>query len=103
MVLKNSERLENCEQFVIYYNNCMYDWFYQLDKQNLRRNLIVANPLQQTIGVRTIDRDRFKKLQKRFKHDLKEYYQRKEQLGKAYENACKIFTSETFWKKYLAI
>ena len=80
-----------------------YDWSYQPDKQNLRRSLIVVNPLQQTMGVRTIDRDRFKKLQKRFKHDLKEYYQRKERLSKAYADAYKTFTSEKFWKKYLAI
>lgn len=81
----------------------MYDWFYQPDKQNLRRNLIIVNPLQQTTGVRTFDRDRFKKLQKRFKHDLKEYYQRKDQSNKKYADSYKILTSENFWKKYLAI
>ena len=78
-----------------------YDWSYQPDKQNLRRSLIVVNPLQQTMGVRTIDRDRFKKLQKRFKYDLKEYYQRKDQLNKTYSDAYKNLTSEEFWKQYL--
>ena len=61
------------------------------------------NPLQQTIGVRTFDRDRFKKLQKRFKHDLKEYYQRKDQLNKMYGDAYKTFISEKFWKNYLSL
>ena len=80
-----------------------YDWSYQPGKQALRKFLLVVNPLQQTIGLRTIDQDRFRNLQKRFKHDLKEYYQKKGQLGKAYADAYKIFTSEEFWKKYLKV
>ena len=80
-----------------------YDWSYQPGKQALRKYLLIVNPLQQTIGLRTIDRNKFRKLQKRFKHDLREYYQKKDQLSKTYADAYTIFTSEEFWKRYLEI
>lgn len=80
-----------------------YDWSYQPGKQALRKCLLVINPIQQAVGVRTIDCDRFKKLQKRFKHDLRAYCFKKEQLRKAYADAYKIFVSEEFWKQYLEI
>lgn len=80
-----------------------YDWSYQPDKQLHRKYLLAVNPMQQTVGVRTLDKEKFRELQKRYRKDLREYKRNKDRLAKEYSETYKTFTSEEFWKNYLEI
>lgn len=78
-----------------------YDWSYQPAKQMHRKYLLVVNITQQTMGVRTQNKEKFKLLHKRYKKDLKNYKKSKVALAKKYVTSFEKLTSETFWGNYL--
>ena len=80
-----------------------YDWSYQPQRQMHRKYLLAVNPTQQTVGVRTLDKRKFKEFQKRYYHDLKNYRHRKDALRTAYEEMSETFRSEAFWREYLEL
>lgn len=80
-----------------------YDWSYQPQRQMHRKYLIIVNPLQLTMGIRTLDKKKFKELQKRYHRNLKIYKRKKNELQKAYRDASEIFRSEDFWRGYLGL
>jgi hypothetical protein len=80
-----------------------YDWSYQPQKMAMRRYLVIVNITNQTMGVRVLDKKKYKELMRRYKQDLKAYKQNNEQIMKAYADQRAYLTSEEFWVKYLGI
>lgn len=80
-----------------------YDWSYQPQKQMHRKYLLAVNITQQTVAVRTMDREKFKELQARYRKDLKKYKRLKKDLRWSYIHSFVTFSSESFWIKYLTL
>lgn len=80
-----------------------FDSFYQPQKMAMHDRLIAINPFEKTGVARTLDKKRYKGLQKRFKKVSKFYFKHREQIEKAYRKAMPCLISERFWRKYLEI
>lgn len=80
-----------------------YDWAYQPQKWALRKYLIIVNITNQTMGVRELDKKKYKELMKRYKKDMKAYKANNDKIMKAYADKREYLTSEEFWEKYLGI
>ena len=53
--------------------------------------------------IRTKDAEKYAKLLKRYKADVKQYKKCEKELAEAYSNSRPIVTSDEFWKRYLGI
>lgn len=80
-----------------------FDFSYQPQKVTLQRQLIVVNPYAQTGCIRTVNKKRYKELQKRWKTAMNYYKKNHKQIEEQYRQESKYLTSEEFWKKYLGL
>lgn len=80
-----------------------FDHSYQPQKMAMHCHLIAVNPFTKTGIIRSIDKQRYKVLQKRFKEACKSYKRNYSRLESEYKKEKEYLTSETFWREYLNI
>lgn len=80
-----------------------FDHTYQPQKMAMHSHMVAVNPFNKTGIIRQIDKNRYKELQKRFRHVLNYYKKNKYAINEEYKNNRSYLTSEAFWRKYLAL
>lgn len=80
-----------------------FDHSYQPQKMAMHNKLLAINPFNKTAKIRTMDRMRYKELQKRFRKAKRLYKKEYPELEKSYKASRSSLTSETFWREYLKI
>lgn len=65
--------------------------------------IVAINPQQRTCAIRHKDSKKFRDIWARYKADVKEYHDRKDELDSAYKAAFKKMTTVEAWKHYLGI
>ena len=78
-----------------------YDWYYSPEKFFWKKSLLAVNPFTRQGVLRTLDKARYKKLQKRYAKIMAEYKKMGATVRQQYRDQFGYFTSEEFWKKYL--
>ena len=78
-----------------------YDWYYSPEKFFWKKSLLAVNPFTRQGVLRTLDKARYKKLQKRYAQIMAEYKKMGATVRQQYRNQFGFFSSEEFWKKYL--
>ena len=68
----------------------------------MRRTLVALDADAQNAHVRTIDRERFRTLEARYRVVCADWRKRRAQVAQEYRDAMPTMTSEAFWKRYLA-
>ncbi len=72
-------------------------------KTTNKRTIIAVDDVNEKVCIWTIDKSRFKQLQKRFLSDLQYYKKNKRKIQKAYQEKGQYIKSEEFWRKYLKL
>lgn len=80
-----------------------FDHSYQPQKMSMHSHMVAVNPFNKTGIIRQIDKNRYKELQKRFKHALNYYKRNRSEIDAEYKNSRPYLTSEKFWRKYLVL
>lgn len=80
-----------------------FDFGYTPGRMAMKKTYLAINPMLKTACLKTIDRDKFKELQKRYRKDMKKYNAEKEHIVEQYRSQREYLTSESFWRKYLDI
>lgn len=70
---------------------------------SMHSHMVAVNPFNKTGIIRQIDKNRYKELQKRFKHALNYYKRNRSEIDAEYKNSRPYLTSEKFWRKYLVL
>jgi hypothetical protein len=74
-----------------------------MQKISLVKKYAAVNPFEEKVAIRTLDKNRYHKLMKRYKRDNEYYMKNHGRLAQEYRNAKKYMTSEEFWRKYLGL
>lgn len=77
------------------------NWAYPMKKMHLRSSLLAVSLDGKHVSLRTIDKQRFNELNRRFKKLIDRFEHEKIALYKRYNDARPYLTSEEFWKEYL--
>ncbi len=80
-----------------------FDWPHQMCLQFRHNEILAVNPFDQTANLRLQDRKRFRKIMKRYRHDMRLYKKNRKRLEAEYEAKRDWLTSEQFWRQYLEI
>lgn len=80
-----------------------FDHTYQPQKMSMHRHMVAVNPFNRTGIIRTLDKKRYRALQKRFKNAMAYYRKNYARIEREYTNQKEYLTSEKFWKKYLKL
>lgn len=80
-----------------------FDHTYQPQKMSMYRHMVAVNPFNRTGIIRTLDKKRYRALQKRFKNAMAYYRKNYARIEREYTNQKEYLTSEKFWKKYLKL
>ncbi len=101
----NGQRL--CPEFLYHKNGTLpvaaFDFSIQHQKISMVKKYAAVNPFEEKVAIRTLDKDKYRKLMKRYKTAKKYYEKNHSKLAAEYRNAKKYMTSEEFWKKYLGL
>lgn len=80
-----------------------FDHSYQPQKMAMHNRLVAVNPFNRTGKLRELDKEKYKRLQTRFKKAWNYYKKHNDELIKKYQSEAPTITSEIFWRKYLGI
>jgi hypothetical protein len=80
-----------------------FDHVYQPAKMALHRNLLAVNPFAKQAAMRSLDKRKYKELQKRWRKNVHLYKQNNDKIEDDYISNRTYITSVEFWKKYLEI
>ena len=80
-----------------------FDHVYQPAKMALHRNLLAVNPFAKQAAMRSLDKRKYKELQKRWRKNVHLYKKNNDKIEEDYISKRTYITSVEFWKKYLDI
>lgn len=78
-------------------------WLYPADRIRRCETIVAADLENQRGVIRSVDRERFKQVWRRYKADVKQFERDRERLKSEYAASRERFTSVSFWKHYLGI
>lgn len=78
-----------------------FDYGIVIQKETLRRRVISVNPHLKLFAMRTMDRNRYSEIVKRYRSDMIHYKKEHIKIEEAYRKKAGYLVSEKFWRKYL--
>ena len=79
----------------------VYGWGDNTNKLTLMKQYAAVNPFEETVVIRRLDKERYKKWNKRYKAFMKDWKNRGSEVAASWRKAQPQLVSEEFWQKYL--